>query len=127
MSQGASKLLQTKEAAQALLQVSGDHLTNLHNSAEQLVQKSSGSSMLPPQTNAKANQLQFASFTNNYSSIIEKNSSSGRNVSPVTTTSLPPEQSTVFSFNNNPTGTITVEQLLAEKMHKSRYQCKMNL
>lgn len=57
MSQGASKLLQTKEAAQALLQVSGDHLTNLHNSAEQLVQKSSGSSMLPPQTNAKANQL----------------------------------------------------------------------
>ena len=79
-----------------------------------------------PQT-AKANQLQFASFTNNYSSIIEKNSSSGRNVSPVTNTSLPPEQSTVFSFNNNPTGAITVEQLLSEKMHKSRYQCKMNL
>ena len=71
----------------------------------------------------QANQLQFASFTNNYSSLIEKQSSSGRNVSPVTSNSLLPE-STVFSLNNNCNGMaggISVEQILAEKMHKSRY------
>ena len=83
--------------------------------------------MLP--TNSKTNLQQFASFTsNNYtSSVIEKQSSpSGRNVSPVTSVSIPPDTS-LFNLNENPTGPITIEQLLAERMHKSRYQCKMNL
>ena len=100
---------------------------NLHNSAENLVQ-SSTTSILPAKSN---NMLQFASFTNNYSSLIEKHSSSGRNVSPVTSASMQPESTTVFSLNNaqnnSPLSSITIEQILAEKMHKSRYQCKMNL
>ena len=67
------------------------------------------------------NQIQYASFTNGYSCLIEKLSSSGRNVSPVTTASIPPD-STVFSLGkNDPSGLITIEQILAEKMHKSRY------
>ena len=122
MSKGASKLLANKDSGSSnMLQMSSDHLINLHNSAEQLVQTTSSNSMLPG--SKQANQLQFASFTNNYSSLIEKQSSSGRNVSPVTSNSLLPE-STVFSLNNNASGIaggISVEQILAEKMHKSRY------
>lgn len=121
MSQDASKLLSSK----ALSKIEETHFIDMHNSAEQLT-KTTTATMLPK----SSNQLQFASFTNNnYSSLIEKNSSSGRNVSPVTSASIPPE-STVFSLNannNSLTGCITIEQLLAEKMHKSRYQCKMNL
>jgi len=68
-----------------------------------------------------SDQLQYASFTNNYPSLIEKLSSSGRNVSPVTTASIPPD-STVFSLGkNDPSGLITIEHILAEKMHKTRY------
>ena len=83
--------------------------------------------MLP--SNSKTNLQQFASFNNkNYtSSLVEKQSSpSGRNVSPVTSVSIHPDTS-LFNLNENPTGPITIEQLLAERMHKSRYQCKMNL
>ena len=103
----------------------------LHHSAEQLEHSKMTSSILPK----SPKQLQFASFTNNkdnnnYStSLIDKHSSSGgRNISPVTTASIPPDSSTVMPFNkNDPKALITIEQLLAEKMHKSRYQCKMNL
>lgn len=80
-------------------------------------------------TNSKSNLQQFASFNNNNytSSVIEKQSSpSGRNVSPVTSVSIHPDTS-IFNLNESPTGPITIEQLLAERMHKSRYQCKMNL
>ena len=46
MSKGASKLLANKDNNN-MLQMSSDHLINLHNSAEQLVQTSSSNSMLP--------------------------------------------------------------------------------
>lgn len=78
-------------------------LNNLHNSAEQLVSPSPNMVV-----NAPKNPVQFSSFTNNYSSLIDKQSSSGRNVSPVTSTSIHPE-STVLSLNNNPCGGLTVE------------------
>ena len=99
MSQNASKLLLSKEAG--ILQVTSD-MVNLHNSAEQLMQPSG-------KIGPGKNPLQFSSFTNNYSSLIEKQSSSGRDVSPVTTASLMPPDSTIFSLANDPAAAITIE------------------
>ena len=71
-------------------------------------------------------QAYAASFINSgevalTKSSIEDKSASDRNVSPTTTVSIP-------AVNlKNKGNEMTTELLLAEKMHKSRYQCKMNL
>ena len=51
--------------------------------------------------------------------------SNERNMSPAAATTMSNTRTALISLTNK--GAFSVEHILAEKMHKSRYQCKMNL